>query len=131
MAKREKTDSITHLVKIVAREVFEDQVGELYTVWDGKIDRITILERQVRKLFALSNEVLTEEVLKRFNSIQSNLEKAGRVWSKDEDELLVWEVRTAVATIAKSHQRSKGAIRDRISQKIIQLNALGEGCLID
>lgn len=153
---REKTNSITHLVKIVAEEVIAGRVNKTWESidgWSDKIialkqrlrdseakykrvgdhqvvlsDKINTLEKQVKKLFAKSDE-MPEFAKECLDSIQSNLEKAGRVWTMEEDAILIHEVRTAVATIAKSHQRSAGAIRNRIEDKIIKINALGKGCL--
>ena len=89
---REETSSITHLVKIVAAEVFEESFSR-------KIDLI---------------EIDGEEAI---NSVKSTLEKAGDAWTPREDDLLVKETEMAIAQIAKNHQRSKVSITSRIFQK--------------
>ena len=88
---RESSSSITQLVKIVAREVVEEYMKGRPTI-----------------------EEYGEKYL---NNITSSLEKAGRPWTLEEDSLLVQEVRTAVAQIAKNHGRSIIAITSRIDQK--------------
>ena len=101
--EREKTNSITHLVKIVAREVFNEEFRD--RSMKLSVDRLRI-EDEIR---SLGTDFL--------GKIQTSLEKAGRLWSREEDALLEQEVRTAVAQIAKNHSRSIVAITSRISQK--------------
>lgn len=92
---REKTDSITHLVKIVAGEVFEEK-------WEENMK----CRKDLKDLETHFCE-----------TIQSKVEKAGKPWSDEEDELLLQELRTAVAQIALNHKRSLGAISSRIQQR--------------
>ena len=87
-AKREKTSSITQLVKIVAREVCEE----------------ILQERE-------------EEHANSCVSIQSSLKEAGKQWNSSEDICLRQEVQIAIAQIAQNHGRSIGAITARIRQK--------------
>lgn len=100
---RDKTNSITHLVKIVAKEVF-------YEEWDKRATNLTVQ----KNIFEDTVRDLGHEYL---GKIQTSLEKAGRVWPREEDALLEQEVRTALAQIAKNHSRSIVAIRSRIDQK--------------
>jgi len=100
---RPKTNSITHLVKIVAREVV---VEELRTRFKNQ-------HRNDNELLERINELGRNF----FGTIQTSLEKTGTRWLAEEDELLVQEVRTALSQIAKNHSRSVVAIRSRISQK--------------
>ena len=103
--KREETNSVTYLVKLIAEEVFE----ELSTADYNRLSaRIELLENR---------PVITVDGTTFLKTIQSNLKKAGEYWSKDEDSLLIDEVKTALATIAQNHRRSKGAIVARILQK--------------
>ena len=94
---REKSDSITHLVKIVANEEIDRRLHEL------KILRAP-----------QTINILAQEFIEK---IRSSVEKAGQPWLPEEDDLLVQEVKTAVAQIALNHKRSNGAIKARISQK--------------
>lgn len=87
------TNSITHLVKIVAREEIEKYLSEYESVD--------------------ANELATEAC----KNLSNNLRMRGQLWSKDEDELLVAEVEVAIKTIAASHSRSNTAIKERIRQK--------------
>ena len=103
--EREKTNSITHLVKIVAREVV---VEELRT-------RFRNQHRNDTELLARIDELGRNF----YGAIQTSLEKAGQYWLKEEDELLIQEVEIALAQIAKNHGRSIIAIRSRINQKDI------------
>ena len=96
---REKSSSITHLVKVVAREVFEEMSDEL------------------KKNVITHRMNLTRTERDFCESIQSNVEKAGWTWSEEEDNLLIQEVKTAIAQIALNHKRSRGAILSRVSQK--------------
>ena len=94
---RKKTNSITHLVKIVAEEVFDKRM----------------------------NEISQQTPEKFLESIQSDLTKAGQIWSTEENQMLIDEVRVAVATIAKNHQRTVGSIIARVQdQSIINCDSI-------
>lgn len=93
MAVRERTDSITHLVKIIAKEVFDANYNHLR-------QRITELENRV-VLYQVDND----------------LQKAGEHWSHTEDQLLVDSLNRAIDIIASAHGRTPVAIRSRIEQK--------------
>ncbi len=95
---REKTNSITHLVKIVASEVFDIDIKELES-----------------RVFNRCMAALNQESF--INDVQLSLKRAGEPWPQDEDELLVREVEIAIKQIAKNHKRSVGAIESRINQK--------------
>lgn len=95
---RESSNSITHLVKIVAREVCEDVFEEKRKTITHRID-ITKMENSFCE------------------NIQTSLEETGNPWYKEEDILLREEIKTAVAQIAKNHKRSECAITSRIQQK--------------
>ena len=98
LRKREKANSITHLVKIVAREVFD---------------------AEIRKI---PHRPTPEEFLQ---SIKNDCEQAGQKWSKAEDQMLIDEVRVAIAAIARNHQRTTGAIFSRVrDQSIINCDSI-------
>ncbi len=105
MSGREETNSITHLVKIVATEVCKGLMAEM-----NFIERLEHLEKRPFQKNVISSEDF-------IGKIQSSLAKAGDYWSAAEDDLLVQEVETALAQIAKNHQRSISAIGCRIEQK--------------
>lgn len=88
---REKTSSVTQLVKIIANEVFDERIKE----------------------FILSSNA--EEAIK---NVQSTLEQAGRPWEEGEEQLLTSEFNMALAQIAKNHSRSVGAIRAKIKVRL-------------
>ena len=104
---RERTDSITHLVKIVARE-------EIRSFMVGR--HMPAVEEMVGSHRRLS-ERLDELGRKFMGEIQIGLEKAGQTWPQEEDSLLIQEVRIALAQIAQNHHRTIGAIRSRINQE--------------
>jgi len=93
MRPREKSSSITQLVKIVAREVVEEFFEE-----KGLDSLADLGDKWAEKL-------------------RSDLEMAGRPWSGEESALLKVQVRTAIAQIAKNHRRSMNAIRMRIEEQ--------------
>jgi len=88
---REKTNSITHLVKIVAEEVFDQKIEE----FKGELDIEEITKKAIGK-------------------IQTSLKHAGDIWDKKECEILKAEFRVALNQIAVNHGRSTGAIRERL-----------------
>lgn len=104
---KRKTNSITHLVKIVAAEVFEEKIGELFYPYR---EQVIDLGGSVAKLNKVV-QVHTTEVLR------SSLENVGAPWTEDEDNLLTLEVKTALAVIAKTHGRTVNAVRSRIRDK--------------
>lgn len=106
---REKSNSVTHLVKIVAREV----IAENDIAAKQLVERIRDLEKSIGNLNLKIGTSLHEAI----DTVKSTLENAGGIWSRFEDQSLVHEVDMALATIAKNHKRSVGAIRVRINQK--------------
>jgi len=107
---REKSNSITHLVKIVAQEVFNERFKHIEYLIDKHHERLMQLELDKRTTRLIDHSHI-------LNEIKSNLEQAGQYWSKNEDQLLKDEVSAAISTIANSHGRSKSAIVSRIFQK--------------
>lgn len=94
---RKASTSITELVKTVANECI-----------DRRLDELKIL-RAPQTINILAQDFI--------NSVQKNVEKAGRPWIPEEDDLLNQEVKTAIAQIAINHKRSLSAIKSRMLQK--------------
>ncbi len=143
--KRLKTNSITHLVKIVAEEVFEEcmekhstpihfivinnRVNELqdkYEKLDKKlstkphvieIDRLSMRIAELSK--KMENVKITNlhiDTKEALKKLNNDLLKAGGLWTDDEDTLLERELNVAVNAMAANHQRSKGAIKSRLQK---------------
>jgi hypothetical protein len=91
---RESSNSITKLVKIVAKEVIEEYMA----THDIRV-------------------ISTSECCER---IASSLERAGDSWDDAEDNLLCKEFDTALAQMARNHGRSIGAIQSRLARKVFQ-----------
>ncbi len=98
---RDKSSSITHLVKTVANE----EIDKRFSYIEGRIN--SLIERNIMR-----NKVIDASDF--LEKIQTTLEKAGAPWSDEEDDILIQEIKTAVSQIAKNHNRSKGAIRARV-----------------
>jgi len=96
---RELTNSITHLVKIVADECIDERIKEIRESMPPVINRYNI------------------DAGRYFENIQQNLGKAGDKWTDTEDHLLKLEINLAIKSIAENHKRSYGAITSRIKQK--------------
>ena len=107
---REPSSSITHLVKIVAEEVFNE-------LWKEKEKERK--EREIKKYYQFDWK---ETELRVCQELQEKVDRAGRPWGPEEDRRLVEEIKTAVAQIALNHKRSSGAVGSRIRQKELILN---------
>ena len=112
---REKSGSITHLVKIVAEEVFEKLTADKFRGLADHVNKLFVEQSSHDSLHTL--EMLGRVGNEFCRDIKSSLEKAGRPWTSEEDALLVQEIKTAVAQCAVNHQRSRGSIRARIEDK--------------
>ena len=129
MSKREKTDSITHLVKIVAEEVYKKYMSN----YKEKIyPHIKELYAQIDKLNTKTpgiNHHLESPHCRCIDTpIENDLSNAGVGWDDFEDKLLETELRQAIQKIAISHKRSTRSINSRISQKIVKTNGLEGRC---
>ena len=96
---RAKTNSITHLVKIVAEEVYNEKFGNL----DRLRERIVKLENKKYGPILMDYS----EIIDR---IRSDLAKAGYpigFWSDAEDALLIDEIKTAISNKAIRKQITK------------------------
>jgi len=130
---REKTNSITELVKIVAREIFEELMNKRFrhnTKWRDEIqDTITNHHAALEKMEAKFNIIFHTIRHGKFfkNEPYSDYKKRikvkpvrhGEPWNHNEDMLLVDEYNIAIHKIAISHGRSIGGIKGRIAQKEI------------
>jgi len=105
MPDRPKTNSITHLVKIVAKEVLEDRLPKSYGLARDHEERLSQLEEFWKKPL-LDTKFLTE--------LESDLENAGGPWYPNEDRKLEAEVDVILRFLAKKHSRTVGAIKARI-----------------
>jgi len=92
---RPKTNSITHLVKIVAKEVFEEEMK--------KIKYTGVNYEKLKEVFCAP--------------LDNGLQNLGRKWNDAEDELLKAEINFAINKIAENHGRTFGAIISRSYQK--------------
>ncbi len=103
-AHRTKTNSMTHLVKIVAEEVLDEKIknGEFAIVSKAALDALTHQDERIME----QGDAFRE-------NMQSSMEKAGLPWSKEENTLLLDQFKTAIAQAAVNHGRSKGAIKAR------------------
>ena len=97
--KIEETNSITHLVKIVAGEVFDERMRERDDY-----------HREEKK----AEDIMNFNFLDSINFSPAN---AGVIWTAREDRVLIREVQAAIFKISRNHGRSKGSIRSRICQR--------------
>lgn len=95
---RQQTNSITHLVKIVANEEIDRRINELKQEAINTQPRIGVLTENFRK------------------DLQASLDNAGGPWSDAENCQLREELAVALALIAKTHSRSGGAISAKVRQ---------------
>lgn len=105
---REKTNSITHLVKIIAEEVFEEKFGTLQIPPPtGLLGRIEVIEDfiKINVKPPISNEGATT---------YSGDVNAGKPWSDFEDDVLAREFAHTLRILSERHGRTIGAIRERI-----------------
>ena len=97
--EREKTNSITHLVKIIANEEIDKRIHKM-------------------KIYSTNYKDMEEKILSSLlSNITNSLEQVGQKWETEEDNLLSVEIELAITQIAKNHHRSKGAITSRIIKK--------------
>jgi hypothetical protein len=97
--EREMTNSITHLVKIVSREVAQEEI---------------------KKATHFTTEAIKSVSREHLENLTSSLAKAGDTWEDEEKELFIQEVKTAIAQIAVNHKRSRGAIHAALKKSIIE-----------
>lgn len=93
---------IENIIKTIAEGVFHEKSVVIR-------NRLTALEERAG--------AQDKELKKRIDRIQSDLKKAGDMWTTAEDIALAYEVRAAIASMAQNHGRSIGAIVSRVLQK--------------
>lgn len=99
--KRQQTGSVTHLVKIVASEVFTER-------WEKAVANL-------KKEFQSCTKYTIVDTEKYFKEINSDMSNAYGIWWQNvEDVVLRKEVALAIKIIASKHHRSEEAIRQRI-----------------
>ena len=91
--KREKTDSVTHLVKIVAEEVANE-------VFDKRIE-------EIQRQSCLPKPIDTSNT--------------GGRWTEKEDKQLNDELSNAICEIAELHRRTFGSIKARIRKSLLEI----------
>ena len=96
-------DSITELVKIVAREVVAKELQQFKSEIEAARETHSVTKAAVSKMMG---------------QIQSRL----AVWTEEEDSLLAAELQVAIATIAKTHRRSLIGIECRIKKVLRDRN---------
>lgn len=106
---RESTTSVTHLVKIVAKEVVSDMLesGEILSPGslfgsDGVVSR---LERLEQELCIGETDTEIENTPNKWSC-----ESAGRIWEPEQQTMLEDDLKTAIAWMARRQHRSAGSI---------------------
>ena len=110
---REKTNSITYLVKIVAQEVYKENFKQ-----EGIHQEVCKIRKELDELKIKS----CKDYFDIFVNYKIDVTNKGRSWTDFEDRLLKREIECALKKIANNHKRSDGAIRSRINQKELILN---------
>jgi len=98
--ERQKTNSITHLVKIVASEVFDDRMCTLDEYVTSLVDQRVSAHLTENLITAMENDLCMQSMK----------------WTYDEDEQLRKELYRVAETLAKLHKRTAGAILARIKK---------------
>lgn len=110
---REKTNSITHLVKIVAKEVVEELLQGRENVQASMEKEIKSLRRKVNFLqYCLQDEVPSIEDCPE----EWKKDNAGAFWDRNQEDDLLCDMKLAVKWMASRHRRTPGAIEARLSQ---------------
>ncbi len=100
--RREKTNSMTHLTKILIKEAIESDLRII-------CDRLCQLEtRELKKTVIDNSEIL--------NNIKNKLNNRGELWNQKENNLLLSEMKIAIETIAANHGRTSRAITARLDR---------------
>ena len=112
MPKREKTDSITHLVKIVAKEVISEALAEGFgdVDWKELCSMFNKASEFEKRISALERNTTSF-------SITNKLQNRGSMWNDYEDDMLIDAVNAAITVIAAEHGRTPYAIKRRLQDK--------------
>lgn len=100
--RREKTNSMTHLTKILIKETMESDLKTIY-------NRLCQLETKELK------EKTIIDATEALNNIKNNLDHRGECWSQKENDLFLNEMKVAIKTIAANHGRTVEAITARLN----------------
>jgi len=103
---REKTNSITRLVKILAEEVVVDKLES------SMINIVDIVHKKVYDQIKMDMKNS-----KNAEKVRKALDRQGELWDETEVRLLKLEIREAIKGIAENHSRTEGAIKSRIRQE--------------
>ena len=106
-------DSVTRIIRKIAEDVFDQRIQPLD-------ERVIQLEKSTKQIYEIDMAEAEQRVIAHlYGNITTSLKKAGQVWTKEEDFMLEQELKVAIAQIAQNHHRSRGAIKDRITQSFI------------
>lgn len=115
MSSREKTNSITHLVKIVAGEVLEEREARHEVAHAHMEGAIRKLNRRVNLITAcLADEIPQIESC----AEEWNTPNAGDFWSDAEEDALICDLKQAIKWMAARRGRTTGAIDARLAQLV-------------
>lgn len=115
---RLKTNSIGHLVQIMAREVFHEEMEKYSSSHLDLEERMIFMQEDINKI-AKDHQELIEQIGNRTTNIYHNVRKstnAWNVWTHEEKETLRKEYEAAISTIASNHKRSDASIRAYITK---------------
>jgi hypothetical protein len=129
--ERQKTDSITHLVKIVAAEVFEEKernkAALKKTANISSTERIEELEAAVASLIRKVDDIETFLLSDPEPTYSPNIKSEdkpilrncqGRIWSNLEDRMLDNAFASFISLRAGRHGRTEKAIKERIRKHL-------------
>lgn len=122
-ANREKTNSITHLVKVVAGEVFDERASDNHKEHKTTHDRLEAELRTLKRKVNLILHCLGDEI-PRIEDCPGDWKKpnAGSFWSDREEAELMCDFYKAVQWMASRQGRTTGAIEARL----VELRRRGE-----
>ena len=117
MKTRESSNSITHLVKIVAQEVIKEELGKVYEALHESASEHTIATN--KRLAVIEQELCLTDIPEIENTPTSwNAENAGQKWDRDEEYELANDWSIALAWLARRRKRSVGSIDARLRHLI-------------
>ena len=109
--KREKSNSITHLVKIIAYEVFEENKKFLQ---DEILNFLNPQFRNIDRRLTHQENIHPHPMKGHSNEVCVN---AGEMWTSFEDAKLESEVNNFISSLSIKHERTCGAIKARIQKR--------------
>lgn len=114
---RESTNSITHLVKIVASEVIDSRIQELRE-FVAKVARSVCKD----ELDRMASGTGTIDITDRLDKVRNTAANAGQRWTREEDQLLEREFEVTLEQIAANHSRTVAAIKARVREQQLLYN---------